>query len=211
MKKIRRAIVSVSDKGKLKSILRILKKYNVKVISSGGTYKEIKKLGYKSIDISKFTGSLEILDGRVKTLHPKVHAGILNKRSNKNHNKEMKINNFEMIDLIIVNFYPFEKTLAKTKKHNKIIDNIDIGGPAMVRAAAKNYNDVVVITKIDQYEELIAQLKINKGGTNIDFRQKLSEEAFLETASYDAIISNYINKKNHNLFPKKKIILWKFN
>ena len=146
MKKIKSALISVSDKTNLKSILKTLKKYNIKIISSGGTFKEIKKLKFNCLEVSEFTGAKEILGGRVKTLHPKIHAGILNKRNKKSHLKDLKKNNFENIDLVIVNFYPFEKILKQTSNHNKIIDNIDIGGPTMVRAAAKNYNDVTVIT-----------------------------------------------------------------
>ena len=127
--KIKKAIISLSDKSEIRSILKVLKKYNIKIISSGGTSKEIKKLGYKCIEVSEFTNSNEILDGRVKTLHPKIHAGILSKRDNKKHIKELFKNDYEEIDLVIVNFYPFEETLKKTKNHKKIIENIDIGGP----------------------------------------------------------------------------------
>ena len=130
IKKIRSALISVSDKSNLKKLLSILKKNNIKLISSGGTFKEIKKLKFKCIEVSSFTGYDEILEGRVKTLHPKIHAGILNKRNNKKHLKDLKKNNFENIDLVIVNFYPFEDTLNKTSNHNKIIENIDIGGPS---------------------------------------------------------------------------------
>ena len=165
MKKIKTALISVSDKKNLKSLLKILIKNKIKIISSGGTYKEIKKLKFKCLEVSEFTNFPEILEGRVKTLHPKIHAGILNKRNSKSHIKDLKKNNFENIDLVIVNFYPFENTLKSTRNHNKIIENIDIGGPTMVRSAAKNYKDVTVITSIDQYEELIEQLKINKGST----------------------------------------------
>ena len=205
MKKIKKALISVSDKQNLKYILKTLSKYKIELISSGGTYKEINKLKFKCIEISKYTESPEILGGRVKTLHPKIHAGILNKRSNKIHQKEIKQNNFENIDLVIVNFYPFEKTLEKTNNHNKIIENIDVGGPTMVRAAAKNYNDVTIITSPKQYDKLIKELNLNKGSTSLNFRQKMSEEAFSETAYYDALISNYFNKLTKNFFPKKKI------
>ena len=122
------------------------------------------------------------MNGRVKTLHPKIHAGILSKRGNKSHIKDLKINNSEEIDLVIVNFYPFEKTLKDTNNHKKIIENIDIGGPALVRAAAKNYNDVAVLTSSSQYNELVNQLKSNNGNTTINFRKKMAEEAFTETA-----------------------------
>ena len=205
MKRIKTALISVSDKKNLRSLLNTLKRYKIKIISSGGTYKEIKKLKFKCEEVSEFTNSPEILDGRVKTLHPKIHAGILNKREKKSHLKDLKNHDFENIDLIIVNFYPFENTLKKTKNHKKIIENIDVGGPTMVRSAAKNYNDVVVITSPEQYEELIHEIKKNKGSTSFNFREKLSRIAFSETAYYDSVISNYFNKKTNTIFPRKKI------
>jgi len=206
MKKIKKALISVSDKKNLKDLLTVLTKHKIDLISSGGTYKEIRKLKFKCLEVSEYTGSPEILGGRVKTLHPKIHAGILSKRNNKSHSNDLKNNNFEEIDLVIVNFYPFEKTLEQTNNHLKIIENIDVGGPTMVRAAAKNYNDVTVITSSDQYSELITEIEKNKGSTSIEFREKMSLEAFSETAYYDAVISNYFNKIKNNNFPKKKII-----
>ena len=206
MKKIKKALISVSDKKNLKGLLKILTKHKIELISSGGTYKEIKKLKFKCLEVSEYTGSPEILGGRVKTLHPKIHAGILSKRNNKSHIKDLKNNNYEEIDLVIVNFYPFEKTIEQTNSHLKIIENIDVGGPTMVRAAAKNYNDVTVITSSDQYSELINEIRRNKGYTSIEFREKMSLEAFSETAYYDAVISNYFNKIKNNNFPKKKVI-----
>ena len=205
MNKIKTALISVSDKRNLKPILNSLKKNNIKIISSGGTYKEIKKLKFKCLEVSEFTNSPEILEGRVKTLHPKIHAGILNKRISKTHLQDLKNNNFENIDLVIVNFYPFEETLQNTKNHNKIIENIDVGGPTMVRSAAKNYNDVTVITSPNQYDELIEELKINKGSTSLKFREKLSRIAFTETAYYDSVISDYFNNKANIIFPKKRV------
>ena len=206
MKKIKKALISVSEKKQLKLLLKNLAKFKIEFISSGGTFKEIKKLGFKCLEVSQYTGFPEILDGRVKTLHPKVHAGILSKRNKKSHIKDLKKNNFSEIDLVVVNFYPFEKTLENTNNHEKIIENIDVGGPAMVRGAAKNYNDVTVITNSDQYIVLINELKKNYGSTSLDFRKKMSEIAFVETAYYDALISNYLNSKSKNFFPKKKII-----
>ena len=205
MKKIKRALISVSDKKNLKPLLKSLKKFKIKIISSGGTYKEIKKLKYECTEVSDYTGSTEILDGRVKTLHPKIHAGILNKRNDKSHHKDLINNDFENIDLVIVNFYPFEKTLKDTSNHSRIIENIDIGGPTMVRAAAKNYNDVTVITSKSQYEELINELKKFNGSTSKEFRERMSQVAFTETAYYDSLISNYFNKITNNYFPKKKV------
>ena len=206
MKKIKKALISVSDKKNLKNLLKVLTKYKIELISSGGTYKEIKRLNFRCIEVSEYTGSPEILGGRVKTLHPKIHAGILSKRNNKSHNKELINNNFEEIDLVIVNFYPFEKTLKHTNNHLKIIENIDVGGPTMVRAAAKNYNYVTVITSSDQYDELINEIEKNKGSTSIKYRERMSKEAFSETAYYDAVISNYFNRIKKDNFPKKKII-----
>ena len=206
MKKERSAIISVSDKSNLKPILDILKKNNIKIISSGGTFKKIQKLKYKCVEVSNFTGFNEILEGRVKTLHPKIHAGILFKRNKKSHLKDLKKNNFEKIDFVITNFYPFQETLRKTNNHKKIIENIDVGGPAMVRAAAKNYDDVTVITSPEQYSEFVSELKNNKGNTSLEFRKKMSQIAFTETAYYDAAISNYFNNITNTTFPKKKII-----
>ena len=205
MKKIKTALISVSDKSNLKPLLEVLKKSKIKILSSGGTYKIIKKLKFNCLEVSEFTGSREILGGRVKTLHPKIHAGILNQRKNKKHVEDIKKNSFENIDLVIVNFYPFLKTLELTKNHNTIVENIDIGGPAMVRAAAKNYNDVTVITSVEQYPELIRELKNNKGSTSLNFRKDVSRIAFTETAYYDSLISNYFNKISNIKFPQRKI------
>ncbi len=205
MKKIKTALISVSDKKNLKPLLNVLRKNKVKIISSGGTFKEIKRLRFNCIEVSEFTNFPEILEGRVKTLHPKIHAGILNKRDKKLHFKHLKNNKFENIDLVIVNFYPFEDTLEKTNNHNRIIENIDIGGPAMVRSAAKNYKDVTIITSSDQYPELIDEINKYKGSTSFDFRKKLSSIAFGETAYYDSVISDYFNRLTNNSFPKKKL------
>ena len=205
MKKIKTALVSVSDKSNLKPLLQELKRNRIKIISSGGTYKEIKRLKFQCLEVSEFTGSRETLNGRVKTLHPKIYAGILNNRKNKAHQKELKINNYENIDLVIVNFYPFEKILKK-KNHKHIIENIDIGGPSMVRAAAKNYDDVTVITSQKLYPDLINELKKHKGATSIKFREKMSKLAFLETSYYDSVITDYFNKITFADFPERKII-----
>ena len=202
---IRKALISVSNKKDLKPLLNALSKYKIDIISSGGTYKKIKRLGFKCIELSKFTNTPEILNGRVKTLHPKIYGGILNKRQNKKHLREIKKNNYENIDLIVANFYPFENTLLKKADHNKIIENIDIGGPTMVRAAAKNYNDVVVICNPNQYRRFIIELETNKGSTSLSFREKLAEEAFMETAYYESNIFKYFNEKSDNIFPQKNI------
>ncbi len=205
-KKIKKALLSLSDKSEIIIILKTLKKFNIKIISSGGTSREIKRLGYKCEEISEYTGSDEILDGRVKTLHPKLYAGILSKRDNKKHNKELKNSNYDEIDLVVVNFYPFEKTLKITKNHKRLIENIDIGGPTLVRATAKNYEHTTILTSPNQYHEFAENLEKNKGATSLDYRKKLSQEAFNLTAYYDSVISEYLNEHNNIYFPKKKTI-----
>ena len=206
IKKLKKAIISLSDKSEIDLILNTLKKYKVNIISSGGTFKKIKKLGFKCTEVSKYTNTDEILDGRVKTLHPKIYAGILSKRENKKHKLELEKNNFDEIDLVIVNFYPFEETLKNTKNRNKLIENIDIGGPSLVRAAAKNYKYTTVLTSPNQYKEFILNLEKNKGNTSLEFRKKLSQEAFNLTAYYDSVISEYLNIENKDYFPQRKII-----
>ena len=193
--KIKNALVSLSDKENINLLLKIFKKYKINIISSGGTYKSIKKLGYDCTELSKYTGFKEMLDGRVKTLHPKIHAGILHDRQNKDHKNQMSKQNFPPIDLIVVNFYPFQKVVIKSKKPDNIVENIDIGGPTMVRAAAKNYKNVTIITNKNDYKPLIKELKQNKGKTSIKFREFMSSKAFGLTAYYDAMIANWFNWK----------------
>ena len=188
--KIKTALISVYDKTDLPKILKTLLKYKVKIISSGGTYKSIKQLGYTCTEVSSYTGFKEMLDGRVKTLHPKIHAGILHDRSNRKHTKEMNRKKFPSIDLIVVNFYPFQKIIIKSKNKKKIIDNIDIGGPTMVRAAAKNFKNVAIITSNYDYSDLINEIEKNKGTTSLKFREFMSSKAFGLTAYYDSMIAN---------------------
>ena len=204
--KIKNALVSVSDKENIELILKTLKKYKIKIISSGGTYKNIKKLGYKCTELAKYTGFKEMLDGRVKTLHPKIHAGILHDRQNKIHKSEMLKKKFPPIDLIIVNFYPFQKVVRNTKSSKKIIENIDIGGPTMVRSAAKNFKNVTIITSKNDYSSLIKELENYKGETSLKFREIMSSKAFGLTAYYDSMISNWFNDKLNINFPERKTI-----
>ena len=204
--KIKSALVSVFDKENIHSLLKCFKKHNIKIISSGGTYKSIKKLGYDCIELSHYTGFNEMLDGRVKTLHPKIHAGILHDRKNKVHKSEMTKQNFPSIDLIVVNFYPFQKVVTETKNPNKIIENIDIGGPTMVRAAAKNFKNVAIITNKNDYSYLIKELQDNGGATSLKFREIMSSKAFGLTAYYDAMIANWFNNKLKIQFPERKTI-----
>ena len=204
--KIKNALISVSNKENLVSLIKTLKKFNINIISSGGTYASIKKLGYQCTELSKYTGFKEMLDGRVKTLHPKIHAGILHDRRNKKHKSEMSKQNFPAIDLIVVNFYPFQKIVLNSKNPKQIIENIDIGGPTMVRAAAKNFNNVTIITNKDDYGSLIEELENLKGKTSLKFRELMSSKAFGLTAYYDAMIANWFNKKLKIEFPERKTI-----
>ena len=204
--KVNNALISVSNKENLVSLLKTLKKFNINIISSGGTYASIKKLGYHCTELSKYTGFKEMLDGRVKTLHPKIHAGILHDRQNKKHKSEMSKQNFPAIDLIVVNFYPFQKIVTNTKSPKQIIENIDIGGPTMVRAAAKNFKNVTIITNNNDYKYLIKELEVFKGKTSLKFRELMSSKAFGLTAYYDAMIANWFNKKLKIEFPERKTI-----
>ena len=207
--KIKNALISVSDKENLTPLLKALKRFNVTIISSGGTYASIKKLGYECTELSKYTGFKEMLDGRVKTLHPKIHAGILHDRQNKKHKSEMSRQKFPAIDLIVVNFYPFQKIVMNTNNSKSIVENIDIGGPTMVRAAAKNFNNVTIITNNNDYEDLINEIIKNKGSTTLKFREFMSSKAFGLTAYYDAMIANWFNKKLKIEFPERKTIFGK--
>ena len=206
LKRIKRAIISVSDKSNLKLILPTLKKFNIEIISSGGSVKKIISMKYNCIDVSNYTGFPEMLDGRLKTLHPKIHAGILNIRKNKKHKKDLEKQNFLDIDLVIVDLYPFEKQLKEKIKFQKLIEYIDIGGSALIRAAAKNFNDVTVISNIADYSQLAKELKINKGSTSIKFRKFMSAKAFGLTAYYDSVVSNWFNNQLSIKFPEKKIV-----
>ena len=204
--KIKNALISVSDKKNLISLLKTLKKFNINIVSSGGTYASIKKLGYQCTELSKYTGFKEMLDGRVKTLHPKIHAGILHDRQNKKHKSEMSKQKFPTIDLIVVNFYPFQKIVTNTKNPKQIIENIDIGGPTMVRAAAKNFKNVTIVTNKNDYKSLINELENLKGKTSLKFRELMSSKAFGLTAYYDAMIANWFNNKLNIKFPERKTI-----
>ena len=204
--KIKTALVSVSDKENILSLLKILKKYKIKILSSGGTYTAIKKLGYSCTELSKYTGFKEMLDGRVKTLHPKIHAGILHDRQNRGHKNEMSSRKFPSIDLIVVNFYPFQKVVRSSKNSKDIIENIDIGGPTLVRSAAKNFKNVTILTNKKDYPNLIKELEKNEGKTSLKFRELMSSKAFGLTAYYDAMIANWFNRKLNIEFPERKTI-----
>ena len=160
---------------------------------------------YNCIDISNYTGFSEILNGRIKTLHPKIYAGILSIRKNKKHNEDLKKQNIPNIDLVIVDLYPFEKKLQERKKFSELIKYIDIGGSALIRAAAKNINDVTVISDNSDYSILAKELKTNKGFTSIKFRKLMSAKAFGLTAYYDSVVSNWLNNLLKIKIPEKKL------
>ena len=206
LKKIKRAIISVSNKSNLKTILPILKKFDIQIIASGGSYKKIQSMNFNCSKITDYTGYDEILDGRVKTLHPKIHAGILNVRKNKKHKEDLKKENIKNIDLVIVDLYPFEEKFKNKIKFKKLIEYIDIGGLALIRAGAKNFNDVSVISDITDYPHLVKELKSNNGSTSIKFRKFMSAKAFNMSAYYDSVISNWLNKELRIKFPKKKTL-----
>jgi len=204
LKRVKRAIISVSDKSNLETILPTLKKFKIEIISSGGSFKKIKSMKYNCVEVSSYTEFPEMLSGRVKTLHPKIHAGILNIRKNAAHRRDLKKQNIPEIDLVIVDLYPFEKQLQKKLK--KLIEYIDIGGSTLIRAAAKNFNDVTVISNIDDYFQLAKELKINKGSTSIKFRKYMSAKAFGVTAYYDSVVSSWLNNQLNIKFPEKKTV-----
>ena len=203
----KRALISVSDKTNIVEFAKGLEKHGFEVISTGGTYTHLKNNGVSCISIEDVTHFPEILEGRVKTLHPKIHGGLLSKRGNELHNKHVAENNIEYIDLVCVNLYPFEATVKKEGvSEEEIIENIDIGGPSMLRSAAKNFNDVTVVTDINDYEKVLEELE--QGGITYETRRALAIKVFNTTASYDAAIANYFNKKD-NLVPEKLTLSYK--
>jgi phosphoribosylaminoimidazolecarboxamide formyltransferase / IMP cyclohydrolase len=196
MTKIKRALISVSDKSGLDSLARTLQQLDVEILSTGGTSKFLKEQGITVKDVSDFTGFAEMLDGRVKTLHPKIHGSLLALRKNADHQAQVKKHGLEYIDLVVVNLYPFEKTLHQANvTKEEIIENIDIGGPAMLRSAAKNYQDVAVVCDPQDYELIIQELEGNKGELSLYTKEKLAGKVFTHTAGYDAIISNYFTQQ----------------
>ena len=205
MQKISRCLISVSDKSGIVELAKFLEKNNVEIISTGGTKKLLQDSGIKVINIDDFTGFPEIMDGRVKTLHPKVHGGLLAIPGNKKHQEQAAQNDIKSIDLLIVNLYPFVETLQKTDDSAVIIENIDIGGPAMIRSAAKNFAYKAVVTDISQYDELVANLTQNECATTSEFRRKLASEAFKNIAQYDVAISDYFLENNNPIAKKLSI------
>ena len=194
MVEIKRALISVSDKTGIVDFAKALKKFDVEIISTGGTAKILRDAGIDVTEVSAYTGFPEMLDGRVKTLHPKIHAGLLALRENAEHMDTLKRNGIGLIDMVVVNLYPFEKITQKPGVSlEEIIENIDIGGPSMLRSAAKNHRSVAVITNPARYSQIIEALKINKGSLPRGILRDLAIEAFGHTSQYDGAIQNYLS------------------
>jgi len=196
---VKRALISVFDKTGIEELGKALDELGWEILSTGGTAKKLKEAGIKVKDVSEHTGFPEMMDGRVKTLHPKIHGGLLCLRDNADHMKQAKDNNIEMIDMVVVNLYPFEETVKKGLSFEETIEMIDIGGPSMVRSAAKNFKDVIVIIDPADYLQIIDDLKAGKE-ISIEKRKELAEKVFEISAGYDAVISRYLAGDN-NLFP----------
>jgi len=195
MVKIKRALVSVSDKTGIVEFCRVLKNFGVEIISTGGTAKALMENNIPVIEVSDYTGFPEMLDGRVKTLHPKIHGGLLALRENSAHMQTLKDHNIGLIDMVVVNLYPFEKTVAKPDvTREQAIENIDIGGPSMLRSAAKNHQSVAVVSSPSQYQVVKSELELNKGSISVESCQALACEVFKTTSSYDGAINNYLSK-----------------
>lgn len=195
MKKIERAIISVTDKTGVVDFAEQLSEFGVQILSTGGTAKVLREGGLSVTDISEHTGFPEMLDGRVKTLHPKVHGGLLGLRDNPEHVSVMKEHGIENIDLLVVNLYQFEKTVAREGVSlEEAIENIDIGGPAMLRSSAKNFKDVTVIVDPADYETVLTEMKELGGATSLETRFRLAKKVFQLTHKYDGAISEYLEK-----------------
>jgi len=205
--KIKRALISVSDKTGIVKLAEKLNEMGVEILSTGGTLKVMKDAGVQAISVSTFTGSPEILDGRVKTLHPKIHAGLLARRDNEKDMDTLRDSDYKSIDLVIVNLYPFEQTVANPDSVDAdIIENIDIGGPSMLRSSSKNHASVTVVVNPSDYKILLKEMKENDGATSLEFRRTCAAKAFALTSRYDTAISRYFSaesKEEAEMFPPK--------
>ncbi len=200
--KVGRALISVSDKSGLVQMAKALAGHSVEILSTGGTASALGAAGLNFVDVAQLTGFPEMMDGRVKTLHPRVHGGLLAVRSDPAHQASMIANDIAPIDLLIVNLYPFEATLKRGASFEEKIENIDIGGPAMIRGGAKNHDDVAVIVDVGDYPALIEELNRYDGGTSIAFRRRMAQKAYARTAAYDAAISNWLAREILEPAPK---------
>ncbi|MFK4785690.1 bifunctional phosphoribosylaminoimidazolecarboxamide formyltransferase/IMP cyclohydrolase [Fusobacterium sp. MFO224] len=199
---MKRALISVSDKNGIVEFSQKLVELGYEIISTGGTKKILDEAGIKTLGISEITKFPEMMDGRVKTLHPNVHGGLLCVRDNEKHLKDLKDNEMELIDLVVVNLYPFKETLKKGGTHEELIENIDIGGPSMLRSAAKNHKFVTVCVDPEDYNKILKEIEEN-GDTSLELREKLAAKVFRTTAAYDALIADYLTKKEKIEFPEK--------
>ena len=199
--KISRALISASDKTGLVALAIFLEGQGVEILSTGGSAEKLRQAGIKVIEVGDYTGFPEMMDGRVKTLHPRVHGGILQRRDLATHQDEAKKHNIPPIDLIVVNLYPFRETVAKGGSFEDCIENIDIGGPAMVRSAAKNHAAVSIVTDAAQYDALMDEMRAHKGGTTLAFRKKLAAAAYAHTASYDSAVSGWFAEQLGDTYP----------
>lgn len=199
---MKRVLISVSDKTGVVELTRELIELGYEIISTGGTKKTLNEAGIKTLSISDITNFPEIMDGRVKTLHPSVHGALLCVRDNENHLKALKDNKIDLIDMVVVNLYPFKETLAKKDvTHEELIENIDIGGPSMLRSAAKNYKSVTVVVDPKDYERVICELR-ESGDTQFETRERLAAKVFRHTSAYDTLIAEYLTNKVEEKFPE---------
>ena len=194
--KIRRALLSVSDKTGLADFARALAGHGVALVSTGGTAAALKAAGLAVMDVAELTGFPEMMDGRVKTLHPKVHGALLAIRGNAEHDKAASDHAIQPIDLLVVNLYPFEATVAKGAAYDDCVENIDVGGPAMIRGAAKNHESVTVVVEPSDYARVLAEMSGNAGATTLALRREMAAKAYARTAAYDAAISNWLMKQS---------------
>src|SRR6185503_9290764 len=204
LRKIHRVLISVSDKTGIVDLALTLKEFGAEIISTGGTAKALREAGLDVLDISDITGFPEMMDGRVKTLHPRVHGGLLALRDNPEHVAAMERNGIQPIDMVVVNLYPFAETIAREGVTcEEAIEQIDIVGPARIRSAAKNARDVAVVVSASQYDDLIVELRENNGSLSIETLERLAQAAFEQTARYDSIVSSYLGGSSLALVLKK--------
>ena len=203
---IRRALFSVSDKTGLVEFGRFLHERGVEILSTGGTAKALRDAGLPVTDVSDYTGFPEMLDGRVKTLHPLVHGGLLGIRDNAEHQAAMAKHGIQTIDLLVVNLYPFESTVAKGADFDTCIENIDIGGPALIRGASKNHNDVTVVVDVEDYQAVMESMSANGGATTAQLRRRLAATAYARTGAYDAAISAWFANQIGETFPRRVVV-----
>ena len=201
--KIKRALISVSNKAGILELAQELQERNVEIVSTGGSASMLRDAGFNVKEVSELTGFPEMMDGRLKTLHPTVHGGLLAVRDEKSHLEAMEAHKIKEIDLLIVSLYPFAETVKSGADYNHCIENIDIGGPAMIRAAAKNFKYVTTVVDSQDYGDLIDELNVNNGCTSYTFRQKLSQNAFSLTANYDAMVSTWMLEQAGHIQPRR--------